>query len=649
MDIQQGYNEANTALSELEIDVKERFGVLPNFFRQTPHNPEITANLWGFAKFAYLDNPMPSLFKERLFVYLSRFCEVRYCIVRHAAFLTGLGRPSGDAKSQVEEVEHIMKLLQQPLPRREQLVTQINLLSENGLLKEIPESDSPIEYAIFVCASHVFLQTQHATSCLHALQIAMGSSRIQYLDLFLTFVRAAHYWTKLHPELKFEADVVKLLETHGLFAQCILNDVEAKSSEVSEQILDELIEMRKQTKTFNVLSQEHEELLQAYQLSRNNLNESEQRYQRMIAEVQDYAIIMLDKNGIIQNWNTGAEFIKGYKTAEIVGSSFEKFYMQADRDRGFPKKLLNEAAEKGRVVHEGWRVRKDGTKFWGNVVITALHDDSNKIIGYSKVTRDLTAKKDADDLLQLNAIELARKNVILERLNAEVSSFVYVASHDLKEPLRKIRTFASRINDMSDLKEAKALAARIENSAQRMQKLIDDLLSYSQFSNDGAVISEIDLNDIVRSVMSELELIISETKSTFKIEDLPTVRGVDFQVYQLFLNLFTNSIKFARTDIHPVIQVTANVVRGKDVPGKAVTDQKNYNKITVSDNGIGFDQEDAKKIFEVFQRLHARTEYSGTGIGLSIVKKVMDNSNGFVIANAQPSEGASFELYFPIE
>jgi PAS domain S-box-containing protein len=378
------------------------------------------------------------------------------------------------------------------------------------------------------------------------------------------------------------------------------------------------------------------------------LQQSEERYHKMIAEVQDYAIILLDEEGIIQNWNAGAEFIKGYKHNEIVGRSFETFYMESDRKAGFPKKLLNEAAQKGKVVHEGWRVRKDGTKFWGNVVITALHNEKNEIIGFSKVTRDLTAKKQADDLLQSSAIELDRKNKSLERLNEEVTSFAYVASHDLKEPLRKIRTFTSRILDTNDPEKIKAFAKKIESSATRMQKLMEDLLSYSQLSGESPVFTSVDLNELITTVLNDLEISILEKKVTFEIGDLPTVNGVDFQLYQLFFNLISNAIKFSRPDVSPKVTIKSNAVHGKDIPLGLVNDLKEYNLVTIIDNGIGFESEDAKKIFEVFQRLHPRTEFTGTGIGLAIVKRVMENLGGIIIAKGEPSVGATFDLYFPI-
>src|SRR5580704_9925699 len=232
------------AASNLESRVEERFGVLPNFFRLAPETPEITEKLWGFAEAAYLDNPLPSVFKERLFVHLSRFCAVRYCIGRHVGFLVGLGRPAGDPAVRTQSIADVVKLLRRPFPRGEELQSRLSLCAAYPApIVEMPTADSQMEDAIFVLAAHVFLKTSDYLLCLDPLARLLGPVRLQYLLLFLAFVRAAHYWTETHPEITLEGDIHKLLATHEALADCILNDPEARDR-ISQSLLDELPALR---------------------------------------------------------------------------------------------------------------------------------------------------------------------------------------------------------------------------------------------------------------------------------------------------------------------------------------------------------------------------------------------------------------------
>ncbi|OQP64075.1 hypothetical protein A3860_21955 [Niastella vici] len=376
------------------------------------------------------------------------------------------------------------------------------------------------------------------------------------------------------------------------------------------------------------------------------LRRSEERYHKMIAEVQDYAILLLNKNGDIQNWNIGAEMIKGYKASEIIGKNFRQFYTAEDVKNGLPDRLLQAASTTGRAAAEGWRVKKDKSLFWASVVITALHDESGEIIGFSKVTRDLTERKKYEDRLLSNALELEAKNQELEILNAELSSFAYIVSHDLKEPVRKIRIFADRqLEENKSPEENRKFTQKIITSAEHMQALMESVLLYSRVSIESAAPETIDLNEILQTVKNDLELTIQENNARIKAEKLPVINGIRFQLYQLFLNLLSNAIKFAKPGELPEISITSTLLTKDLLPAELPVKTRSYYQITFADKGIGFEQQHAENIFDVFKRL--KKDALGTGIGLSIVKKVTLNHHGYVTATSEPDKGAAFQVYLP--
>jgi PAS domain S-box-containing protein len=389
------------------------------------------------------------------------------------------------------------------------------------------------------------------------------------------------------------------------------------------------------------LTTKNEELLKRNE----ELRRSEERYHLMVSEVQDYAIILLSEDGIVENWNKGAEQIKGYKAEEIVGKHFSIFYTDEDRKNNLPQQLIQHARQEGKANHEGWRVRKDGTTFWGNTVITCLHDEQDNVIGFSKVTRDLSVQKNSE-------MELQEKNRELEAMNQELASFAYVSSHDLQEPLRKIQTFASRILETENdnlTERGKDYFQRMQNAALRMQTLIEDLLTYSRTNTAEKNFELTNLNTLLEEISNELRETIEEKKAVIKSSPLPSMEVVPFQFRQLLINILGNALKFSKADTPPVITITAGVVKGSSIKSGHVARSKNYHHIAIADNGIGFEPEHSHRIFEVFQRLHGRNEYGGTGIGLAICKKIMDNHGGVILAESELDMGATFHLYFPIK
>ncbi len=381
------------------------------------------------------------------------------------------------------------------------------------------------------------------------------------------------------------------------------------------------------------------------------LKKSEERYHRMVAEVEDYAILFLNREGVIENWNIGAEKIQGYKAHEITGNHFSVFYTIDDLKNKLPQKLIDEALNNGRATQEGWRVRKDGSRFWGSVVITALHNDQNDIIGFSKVTRDLTERKMAEENLKAAAVQLEKQNTELAQKNAELTQFAYVSSHDLQEPLRKIQTFASRIVERENenlSSYVRDYLERIESAAERMQTLIEDLLTYSRTNSSERIFELTDLNMLVQEVITELSEQISEKNAIINLQPLPSIKIIAFQFHQLLTNLINNALKFTRENQQPLITITSAIIKGEEIKELVEDHKRNYFHFIIKDNGIGFEPEYSKKIFDVFQRLHGRHEYKGTGIGLAICKRIVENHNGVITAEGALGEGAVFNIYIPV-
>jgi PAS domain S-box-containing protein len=275
-------------------------------------------------------------------------------------------------------------------------------------------------------------------------------------------------------------------------------------------------------------------------------------------------------------------------------------------------------------------------------------------IGVGAVMRDmrpeLNARNELEQKVRERTRELQDLNDELERKNKELASFAYVSSHDLQEPLRKISTFISRIDENgwgTDPESEKEYFDKIKISAARMQALINDLLRFSQLNTSEKEFSRRNLSELIREVLTDLSECIQKTNAVFEIHELAVLPVIDFQVRQLISNLVSNSIKFARTDVQPRIIISGKYVDGIDIESLGADAGSLYYQVKLEDNGIGFEPEYNERVFEVFQRLHGRSEYEGTGIGLAICKKIMDNHYGFIAAKGNPEKGAIFHIYFP--
>jgi len=287
-------------------------------------------------------------------------------------------------------------------------------------------------------------------------------------------------------------------------------------------------------------------------------------------------------------------------------------------------------------------VRQDGEIRYINSTGDFTHNSKGELVKIG-VSNDITEE-------YTNKLALEEKNRTLIAMNAELESFNQIVSHDLQEPLRKIQMFISRIED-SDFEtiseKGRDYFSKIKNAANRMQNLMMDLVDYSKTIKDDKVFVKTNLNKLLEDVVHELALNIEEKNAIIEIGNLPKLNTIPFQIHQLFVNLISNSLKYSKETTSPVIKIKAVKIKNGEKINDIELSDKKYYKITVTDNGIGFKQEFSEKIFMLFKRLETDIDYSGTGIGLAICKKIIENHNGFIKAEGKPDIGSVFILYLP--
>ena len=266
------------------------------------------------------------------------------------------------------------------------------------------------------------------------------------------------------------------------------------------------------------------------------------------------------------------------------------------------------------------------------------------------IITDLTEKKKNEELILKYQEDLEAKNLELSQSNTDLASFTYIASHDLQEPLRKIQTFSSRIieRELENLSlNAKDYFQRVIAASKRMQNLISALLDYSRTNTSDIVFVQTDLNSIIEEVKNNLNELIEEDNVIIKTSALPTLKVIPLQFNQLFSNIIMNAIKYKKQNTDVVINISAEMISANEMQTQISLTTDKYWRIKISDNGIGFEQEFSNKIFELFQRLHGKSEYEGTGIGLAICKKIVQNHHGFIEAIGEPGIGSTFNIYLP--
>jgi PAS domain S-box-containing protein len=372
---------------------------------------------------------------------------------------------------------------------------------------------------------------------------------------------------------------------------------------------------------------------------RKKLQQSEEVFKLLVLSVQDYAIFMLDAQGYVKTWNLGAQRIKGYTADEIIGQHFSKFYREEDAAK--PPMELKIASEEGHVEDEGWRVRKDGSQFWANVVITALRDELGKIVGFAKVTRDMTERRKADEeRAQLIREQAARAEA--ERSNRVKDEFLAMVSHELRSPLMPILgwTRILRGEKTSRAQLEKGLDV-IDRNVRAQVKLIDDLLDVSRIITGKIKLEfrEVGLAQVIENAMEQVRQ-MAEAKNiriAFALGDSPgLVWGDPDRMQQIVGNILHNAVKF--TPQGGSIDVTLRKAGA-------------YAEIEIKDTGEGIDPVFLPHMFNRFSQFDSSStrKHGGLGLGLSIVRQLVELQSGSVRADSEgPGKGSTFRVRFPI-
>ncbi|WP_299823045.1 PAS domain-containing sensor histidine kinase [uncultured Pontibacter sp.] len=366
---------------------------------------------------------------------------------------------------------------------------------------------------------------------------------------------------------------------------------------------------------------------QLFQMN-EELKESEEKSRLLIDSVKDYAILMLNPDGIIMSWNTGAERIKGYTPNEIIGKHFSIFYNREAIESGFPQFELKRAIANGQFEDEGWRIRKDGTAFWANVVISPIYNLEKRLLGFAKITRDLTERRRNEELM--------RRNMELVRINNELDNFVYTASHDLKSPITNLEGLLTALEE--DLGEDSAkhreLLKMMGGAVTVLKNVIADLADVTKLQHNVQQAEKVSIAAIIEEVKESLRDIIATSKTEIKadVSGFETLNYPRKNLRSILYNLISNAIKYSDPLRAPEVSIRTTI-----------TDTGEY-LVTVSDNGLGIAEQHKNKVFSMFKRVHDHVE--GSGVGLYLVKKILDNSGDRIELESELGKGSDFNVYF---
>ncbi|HMI65991.1 MAG TPA: ATP-binding protein [Cyclobacteriaceae bacterium] len=374
---------------------------------------------------------------------------------------------------------------------------------------------------------------------------------------------------------------------------------------------------------------------------------------RILIEKMHEGAVTLNGEGTILYCNSYFARMVNLPLQKVIGTKFGKFICDPSSKEAF--EVLLELGWKRNSQNELCVRASDGSDVPVQMSVNPLSLDDDLVL--SIILTDLTIKNKTQEELKLKSRQLERMNVELEHANKDLTTFTYISSHDLQEPLRKIQNFVAMIfkGDEKNLSDTgKMYFRRVNEAAKRMQTLIDDLLTYARAKNVEREFEKTDLNIVVEEVKKEYEEAFQEMNVTVEAAHLGEASIIPFQFRQVIHNLISNSLKFSKPGAAPRVTIKSEIAKGSELnkeepalPAGGLSSTTDYCHISYADNGIGFDPQYNERIFEVFQRLHNREEYKGTGMGLAICKRIIENHNGIITASGTLNEGARFDIYIP--
>ena len=521
-------------------------------------------------------------------------------------------------------------------------------------------ASAKITAAFLICVLLIILSACTLTLLEHTAALANVADRIEKVTRWILLLGAAGAsagtlsllvllsrfrawqteWTERVKDFeKYSAANHQTLQAQIVDERYAREQLETRHAETAERnsFLEEELDKRKRAeKTLHEQQRElarSKDVLEIHIRERTQAIEKLQHRYELILNSAGEGICGLDANGKATYVNPAATRMTGFDGKELLGRAENEIFGSTFS-----------AMEPGGMKVEDHTIRrKDGSTAIVELVKTPIVEYEREV-GAVLIFKDITARRKAEE-------DLARKADELARSNAELEQFAFVASHDLQEPLRKIQAFGDRVKtkcEKIDLGEAGDYLNRMQNAAARMQTLINDLLAFSRVIRSSQPFVPVDLGRITKEVLNDLEVRIEKSGARVDAGELPTINGDPTQMRQLLQNLLSNALKFQPAGKQPVVTISSRIISDPSAnESAAALDANPVWEISVQDNGIGFDEKHLEKIFAVFQRLHGRTEYEGTGIGLAVCRRILDRHGGTITARSQPGKGATFVFTVP--